>query len=328
MKGYRAYIDSLAQSPNDFYRDNMQARMDSSIWENTTRLKTIKHENYPFDYNFENMVDVISNVISETYVGFSKILGDYKQLIFKDVNYNIKRGQYLKYPEDNREDIYLVYEGTQELDTTAKVKALKCNNKINWYDDKGVIQSYPCTITTELSGTQIKTDNLENTTQGRLVCLIQSNSHTNKIKQNMRFPISNTQVFKVNNIDVSRLTDINIGERDLLKLYIQFVPQLDSDDMDNNISKNYLQNDNNSSEIIIPTFNNVAQYMEQEFKVGQENDVVTYSTNWADNNIYKISRIGNNFKLECLEPSKNDLEITFNINGVNESLMIKLIPFI
>lgn len=305
----------------------MQARMDY-IWENTVRKKTIRHENYPFDLRFVNKVEVVSDIVSEGFVNVSKIYGDYKNITFKNCNYVLHRGQYIEYKEGYQTDYYMTYEGTEELNTTAKAKIVRCNNRLNWYDEEGKIQSYPCLITTELSGTQIKTDDLINTSQGRLVCMVQANENTIKIKANMRFPISHTQVFKVNNVDVSRLLNVNEDVSDILKFYIQFVPQLDTDNMEENISVMNFGGDKVTTDLISPTFNSVSQYMEQEFVVGKTGDIITYATNWQDEQKYKLSNIDNKFKLECFEPSDDKLEITFDINGTKNIIQVDLIKFV
>ncbi len=233
MKGYETYLNYLAQTPNEFYRDNVQAFV-SQEFTDTTRLDTIYEENIPFDFTFNDGCEVIVDTVSENFINLNKVLGDYLSIKFEDCKHKNSRGQYIKY--DN--DYYLVYEEQDKLDTMSNCKIIRCNNKIKWYDENGVLREYPVFIGNEVGSTnpQVSKDGITNNV--RLVLMLQGNEHTRNIFVNQRFIISHHQVFKINEIGQYELSNYENENVDMIKLYIEWTTLNSNDDLDNNISYN------------------------------------------------------------------------------------------
>ncbi len=233
MKGYENYLNYLAQTPNDFYRSNVQEFM-SQEFIDTTRLDTIYEETIPFDFTFETEQQVIVDTVSDNFINLNKIIGDYKLLKYEDCLHKNKRGQYIKY----NDEYYLVYEEQEKLATISTCKIIRCNNKIRWYDENGVLREYPVFIGNEVGSTnaQVSKDGITN--NARLVLMLQGNEYTRDIFVNQRFVVSHKQVFKVNEIGQYELSNYEDETVNMIKLYIEWTAKNNNDDLENNISYN------------------------------------------------------------------------------------------
>lgn len=235
MEGYMAHLDGIKSNPNERYRENMQAYIDAKFYGGTLNQTIYEEGVKPFDLDFSNEYEVIIDEISDMFTNVDKIVGNYKSFLYKDCKHKVYRGQYLMWGTDP----YIVYEGTQDLYTVAKCKAVKCTNKIRWYDEFNVIHEYPIFLGQELTGTSKQATKTGTIPNGKLVVMIQGNEHTHRIRVNQRFIISHSMAFKVNAVDVYNMEDINNDYIPMVKLYIEYVPITPNDDLVNNIALNH-----------------------------------------------------------------------------------------
>lgn len=232
MEGYLAYLQGLHQTPNEKYRDDMQAFVNMAF-DNNTRLQYIYEEGLDFNHIFNNECEVIMDSVSETYTNVTKILGNYKSIKYKDCNHETVRGQYILYDDS----YYLVYEGSSKLRTTSHSKIIMCNNKIKWHDNETQeILEYPVFIGLDLSSTNKQVDKDGLTSNGKLILMIQGNENTESIKVNQRFVLSNRQAFKVNAIDYYSMSDYETNKTNMIKMYIEYTPINEFDNLEENIS--------------------------------------------------------------------------------------------
>ena len=232
MSSYDSYLKYLSRTPNELYRDNMLEFINQSF-DNTTRLDMIYEESIPFDFIFSNEYSVIVDSVTSLDANTNKISGDYKSFLYQDCNHSNLRGQYVKY----NDDYYIIYSPTSRLDTVSKAKALRCNNKIKWNDKKsGKIIEYPVAIGEETSATSKQTSKDGNASNAKLVLIVQGNEDTRSIKINQRFVLSNNTAFTVNGIGMYNMNDYTKESIDFIRLYIEYAPIQETDDLDNNIS--------------------------------------------------------------------------------------------
>ena len=85
LSNYSQYINNIAQSPNDYYKDLAQETINSQ-WDCTTQLRTIQEESYPFNNVFTEY-EAWVNTISDISVNTDKIIGDYIGILFKDCDH-------------------------------------------------------------------------------------------------------------------------------------------------------------------------------------------------------------------------------------------------
>lgn len=242
------YMDNVAESPNDFYRGLNQATI-SSLWNNTTQIRKVKEENYPFDNNYEEIeawVSTISDITTNT----DKVVANYIELIFKEIEHEANyRGQkYVYKTNDVDEDTYLCYEKLNPLTQIPNTKLIMCNNKIKWINyENGAIYEEPIFVGWELTSTNNQVSGDGTVPQRRLVCLMQGNEKTRSIKENNRFMLGHTKAFKVTQIDDTDLGKTNDEYSTLLTMYIEWSSILPSDNKELNIADYY----NNNYEIKI-----------------------------------------------------------------------------
>lgn len=234
------YMKHIPQTPDEFYRELNQATIDS-VWNNTTQIRTIKEENFPFDNTYkecEAWVNTVADVTTNT----DKVIGNYISVLFRNIDHpNNYRGQKYLYKTDNiNEDYYLCYDKINPLTQTSNTKLIMCNNKLKWIDTKnGAIYEEPVFVGWELTSTnnQISKDGIVQ--ERRLVCLIQGNKDTRGIKPNQRFIIGHNKAFKVTQIDDTNLEHINEEYPTLFILYIEWCSILPSDNLELNIADYY-----------------------------------------------------------------------------------------
>ena len=223
MEFLQNYLNNVYQTPNDYYKQFNQEVL-SGNWNNTTQLRTIKEQTYPFESTYtelEAWVDTVSDVTTNT----TKIIGDYISLMFKDIDHPLNhRGQKYLYKADGViENTYLCYDKLNPLTQIPDFKCIKCNNKIKWVDkSSGKIITEPIFIGWELSATNNNITKDSTIEQRKLVCLIQGNEYTKDIVANQRFLLSKNKAFKVTqNYDIN-LDDINEEYPSLMTLYIEW----------------------------------------------------------------------------------------------------------
>lgn len=112
-----------------------------------------------------------------------------------------------------------------------KGRMLECNNSLRWTDQNGDLNCYPCVVKDALTYTNFKWGS-KGVVQpsGDIVVVVQLNEHTSKIQTNDRF-IFNHSAFRVKEA-------FNNLNPDYLELYMMKAPELDVDDIKDNIAVN------------------------------------------------------------------------------------------
>lgn len=207
---------NTAKDNEQYYRVYAQEWIDKYFYD-TTLVKTIKEEKYPFNKEYIEY-EVHMDSVSDVTINTNKIIGNYLSLIFKDCEHKTYRGQKYLYNDEP----YLCYDMTNDLSRVAKTQIIKCNNKVKWINTNGEIVEEPCFIGWELTATNANITKDVTVEQRRLICLIQGNSETNKIKTNQRFLLSRDSAFKVTQVFKHSLENINQTYSNLFQMYIEW----------------------------------------------------------------------------------------------------------
>lgn len=235
------YMDNFSYTPKEYYDSLAQATINAR-WDDTTLIRTIKEENFPFD-NIYTEHEVWLDTISDVTVSTLKVIGNYISIMFKDIDHPRNyRGQKYKWVEDGRnyESTYLCYDMMNPLSQIADCKLIKCNNKINLLNKKtGHIHTEPLFVGWQISSTNNQVNVDGTVEQRRLICLIQENEYTKKIVENQRFIISGNKAFKVTQVDNSNLENIEDNFGTMITLFIEWTPILVSDNLELGIADYY-----------------------------------------------------------------------------------------
>lgn len=139
MLYYDAKRRVLPSSPNNYYREQMQQLINSQ-WDNTTMLQTIEEEKPFASFQFHEIeVRMIHALDKSTR---AKQGDDFRELIFKDIDYLVNLGNYYKFS-----DAYWLAINLDELNRTTKnIIVRRCNNVLKWKDTNGVVYDYPCIL--------------------------------------------------------------------------------------------------------------------------------------------------------------------------------------
>lgn len=211
---------------NEYYRTYRQQWM-NKYFNNTTLVKTIKEEIYPFNNEYEEYevhVDTVSDVTLNT----SKVIGNYLSLIFKDCTHKTYRGQKVIYNDEP----YLCYNMALDLSSISKTNIIKCNNKLRWINSEGAIIEEPCFVGWEITSTNNNITKDITIEQRRLVCLIQGNENTNDIEVNQRFLLSKSKAFEVTQVFKENLDNINNEYSNMFTMYIEWSSVINTDNQD------------------------------------------------------------------------------------------------
>lgn len=180
MKYFENYLANLARTPNEEYRELKQATIDS-IWEDTTELFNI--EQIDAMCKVQEQIQVWLDTVTDAIVNAEKNADDYRQIYFRDVNYSVIRGTYYQF-DDN---IWLTYEGSNEIDTSSSCKVRRCNNTLRWVNDIGEVISIPCVIDYNLQSPSQQVTKDITTANGHITVIVQGNEYTHSLKKNQRF---------------------------------------------------------------------------------------------------------------------------------------------
>ena len=233
---YLSRTKGTSKDNEDYYRTYAQEWMNKYFYD-TTLVRTIKEEQYPFNkeyVDYEVHVDSVSDVTVNT----NKVIGNYLALIFKDCSHQTYRGQKFLYNDEP----YLCYDITKDLSRVAKTQIIKCNNKIRWINSSGNIIEEPCFIGFEMSATNNNITKDVTVEQRRLVCLIQGNNNTNEITSNQRFLLSKTSAFRVTQVFKENLDKLTDEYANMFMLYIEWCSVVSADNKDLLLADYYTSN--------------------------------------------------------------------------------------
>lgn len=105
-----------------------------------------------------------------------------------------------------------------------------------------------------------------------------------------------------------------------------------NDEIFDSISVEVIQTVNNQPNLVVTPSGliDIFQGDSQEFKCGLyinnilQSDTIQYTANWTDNKFYEITATQGGYIIKNKKRSSNLLEITFNVNGINEVVRINL----
>lgn len=226
---YDNYLKYFDKTPEQQYREDMQQFVIES-WENNVLLDDIILEDEPrtFVYDNNNEQEVIIDSVAEISTNLAKIEGNYISVLFKDCNFEYNRGSMFYRPSEK--SYYLVYQSTNAMRTTAKCKAIQCNNIIKWVDiPTKKIMAYPCSMGQELSSTTSQDLKFISVANGRTVVIVFGNEFTRRLELNQRL-IFNGVPYRINaikNYEENNYIDRSV---DLLFLYLEKSSEEPDDD--------------------------------------------------------------------------------------------------
>lgn len=208
LKYYNAYMGGIAKSPVDDWRELMQESINDT-WENTSTVTIVQGQNIVGQKTY-NDESVQLNSVTDAKTG--KTLSDeYRKIIYKNVAQN-----YLPPNEKNEENAsqrwlgkYYKFDNSTWLtyNTSTVIGALdsailrRCNNKLKWVDGDGILHSWDCVFSRDLSSTNFKEGSQEvPQVNADIIICVQRNSETDTIPYNQRF-IFDGYAFQVKQIN-------------------------------------------------------------------------------------------------------------------------------
>jgi len=240
MDFLNVYMNNIWQTPSDYYKDFDQAFMDS-YWDDTTQIRTIKEQSYPFSdvyTEYECRVSTVTDFKTNT----NKVDADYISVLFKDIDHPLNnRGQkYLYKPNGIDDNYYLCYDKLNPLSQTANFKCIRCNNYLTFLLEDGKIIKEPCFVGYEYTSIRNNVTKDATTPERRLVCLVQGNNNTSGIKINQRFILQHSQAFKITEMNVLNQENNNTEEVTMYTFYIEWSSILSAvDNLELNIADYY-----------------------------------------------------------------------------------------
>lgn len=233
MGWFQNYLDNVSKSNREFYEEFAQEVVNSEF-DDTTLVRTIKEEKYPFNEEYEDY-EVQVDSVAEITVNIIKVIGDFISVLFKDCSHKNLRGQ--KYIYDN--ETYLCYDKISELSRVARTRLIRCNNEIVWLDENANILREKVFLGYELSSTNDSIGKDGIVSNRRLVLYVQNNEKTKNIKINQRFMFQHNQCFRVEEVDNYNRESGTEDDVTLMRLYLVYSTLLPKDNIELNICDYY-----------------------------------------------------------------------------------------
>lgn len=228
-----AFYNGMVPQPDEEYRANQQAFYDEQ-WDNTSARITIQ-EQEAIGSDVYNDVEVWINKVIGTTSTFMKNGEDFRQLIFRDINYRPQRGRYYKF-EDNWwiADFQNYAEGLAS-DTTVR----RCNNALRMIDpENGSIFSIPCAVDYDMTSPSVQVSRYVITPNNHAIVYVQANKDTMRLfKLNTRFMLGG-RPFKLDSFQNALLEDINNKVPTILYLDLYLDELHGQDDVEKNLAYN------------------------------------------------------------------------------------------
>lgn len=351
----------MPSSPNDYYRENMQQLINYQ-WDNTTMLQTIEEETPFASFQFKEIEVRMVHALDKS--TRAKQGNDFRELIFKDIDYLVNLGAYYKF-----DNAYWLAINIDEVNRTTKnIIVRRCNNVLKWKSVDDIIYSYPCILEYDATASSPRVDNDVITPNNRIRIIVQANEDTLKLKVNHRFIFAG-RPFKIIGYNNYMIDTID-GVQNIMYIQTQLDEISPYDDFVNNIAYNYNYIEDKPTEdedymitsnddlltaaivedgdisyislvanisslhnriIINPAFNYVRQNYTVTFTaylyidgVQQPDDVDVVAVG-APEWTYDFEALGNNtFKLKCKKISQIPLELIFTSRDVRKSLLVDL----
>lgn len=231
------YIRNIS-TPNGEYYDEFTQEWINDYFDDSTLVRWIKEEKYPFDETYRDF-EVHIDSVAEVTLNIDRAIGDYITVLFKDCNHRNYRGQ--KYKWDG--DTYLCYDKINKLAKVAQTRLIRCNNQISWVNRaNGEILTEKAFVGYEATSTNqqvAKTATIENR---RMIIYVQANEKTQSIVLNQRFMFEHSQCYKVEHIDNYNQESGTDGIVTMMKLYLVYSPILPTDNQELNVCDYYMTN--------------------------------------------------------------------------------------
>lgn len=171
------------QTPNDYFRDQQQAAIDQQ-WDCTSAKYTIKQQ-----------ADFGSDVYNDIEVWIDYVVGlgsrgttngdDFRQLIFRDINYQVKRGLYYQFDGNT----WIVYFSDEYSSLSKDAGVRRCNNVMRIIDpENGSIFSIPCVVDYDMTSPSQQVSSYIITPNNHATIMVQGNADTLRLfKLNTRY---------------------------------------------------------------------------------------------------------------------------------------------
>lgn len=175
--------NGIIQNPNEYFREQQQAAIDQN-WDCTSAKYTIKQQS-----------DFGSNIYSDIEVWIDYIVGlgsrgttngdDFRQLIFRDINYQVKRGLY--YYFDN--NYWITYFSDEYASLSKDAGVRRCNNVMRIVDpENGSIFTIPCVVDYDMTSPSVQVSSYILTPNNHATIMVQGNADTLRLfKLNTRY---------------------------------------------------------------------------------------------------------------------------------------------
>jgi hypothetical protein len=328
LKHYVSKRNILPNSPNEYYREHMQALIDSR-WENTSTLYAVQEE-YPYaSLTFRDVEVHMTHALDKS---TNKKQGDdFRELIFKDINYNVRLGNYYKFDNAN----WLVINLDEANRTSKNIIIRRCNNFLKWKDAEGSVYAYPCILEYDATSSSPLIDNNIITPNNKVRVIIQANPNTLGLKVNTRFIFAN-RPFKIIGYNNYMINTIG-GEQSILYIETQLDEISPYDDFVNEIAYNKEIKPTptpiviEDGIVIEPVFDFIRQNYTMQFDANyyidnvKQEDVVTCEASGAPDWTYEFVSLGDNkFSLKCKKISQIPLQLTFICGDITKVAMIEL----
>ena len=226
------YLDNVAQSPNEQWRSEQQAFVNSAYENSTVLRKDVFEEGYPFDFKFVNNPECWVGTVLDVTTGMVKDSDDYRSLYFMDLNHESGRGRYFKWADN----YWIVYETTtHELETISTCNIRRCNNWLKWLNDKGEVIQYPCVIEGELTSANAQVAKTITQANSHINVIVQGNKDTLSLIKNTRI-MFNHSVYKFYAINNYMQVDYVDDNTPLLFMDFYLDMEIDEDNVEENLA--------------------------------------------------------------------------------------------
>lgn len=328
LNHYVAKRNILPNSPNEYYREHMQELINSQ-WDNTTRLYTVQEE-YPYaSLSFRNVEVHMTHALDKS---TNKKQGDdFRELIFKDIDYNVRLGNYYKFDNAN----WIAVNLDEANLTTKNIIIRRCNNILKWKKLDGTICSYPCILNYDVTSNNPLIDNNIITPNNKIGITVQANTNTLSLKVNKRF-LFGGRPFKIIGYN-NYMIDTISGSQSIMYIEVQLDEISPYDDFVNGIAYNLEAESTpvpptvKNGIVLEPAFEFVRQNYTMQFDANyyidnvKQADIVTCTADGAPSWTYEFNSLGNNkFSLKCKKISQIPLQLTFVCGDATKVVMIDL----
>lgn len=175
--------NGIIQTPNNYFRDQQQAAIDQQ-WDCTSAKYTIK-EQADFGSDVYNDIEVWIDYVAGLGSRGTTNGDDFRQLIFRDINYQVKRGLYYQFDGNT----WIVYFSDEYSSLSKDAGVRRCNNVMRIVDpENGSIFSIPCVVDYDMTSPSVQVSSYILTPNNHATIMVQGNADTLRLfKLNTRY---------------------------------------------------------------------------------------------------------------------------------------------